>query len=85
MTNQLEKFYQSEEAISNLEMLLHASLNPVKPNPDYVSKLKSRLIAPSVEILENPSAQKAYLIVAAGLFVGIFIVWFIRLFSTRAG
>ncbi|MCJ7622296.1 MAG: hypothetical protein MUO76_02245 [Anaerolineaceae bacterium] len=84
MTTELKRFYQSDESISNLEMLLQASLNPVSPNPDYVSKLKSRLVVPSVEILENPSTQKAYLIVAAGLFVGIFIVWFIRLFSNRA-
>jgi hypothetical protein len=83
MANRLEEFYQSDEAISNLEILLQASLNPVRPNPDYVSKLKSRLVAPSVVILESPSAQRAYLIVAIGLFIGIFIVWFIRLISNR--
>lgn len=85
MANRLEKFYQSDEAISNLEMLLQASLNPVRPNPDYVSKLKHRLVAPAVIILESPSAQKAYLIVAVGLFVGIFIVWLAKLLGNRSG
>ena len=62
-------------SVSDLERSLENALSPVKPNPDFVHNLQSRLSSTPVVFLENRSAQKAYVIVAFGLFSGVLIIW----------
>ena len=83
MDNSLEKFYRNEEAVSNLETLLQSSLNPVIPRTEFVTKLQRRLVAPSVVILENRSVQKAYVVLAIGLFLGMLFFWIVRLLRPK--
>ena len=62
-------------SVMDLERSLENALSPVKPNPDFVHNLQSRLSSTPVIFLENRSAQKAYVMVAFGLFSGALIFW----------
>jgi hypothetical protein len=68
----------STEFLDSIETELQRSLRPVRPNPDFVHRLQSRLVSPSTTLVEPPSNSLALLIVGFGLLVGLFILWLIR-------
>jgi hypothetical protein len=72
----------SSEYFSSIESELQRSLRPVQPNPEFVTKLHSRLVTPASTILERRPSQSlatpAMLLVGFGLAVGLFVVWAIR-------
>jgi|YNPNPStandDraft_1061719.scaffolds.fasta_scaffold00605_22 hypothetical protein len=68
----------TEELLNRLERSLDTSLHPVPPDPVFTSTLRYRLVnSPSV-VLENASSSIGLLVVAAGLFLGILLVWVLR-------
>ena len=70
-------------SVTDLERSLENVLSPVKPNPDFVHNLQSRLSSTPVVFLENRSAQKAYVMVAFGLFSGVLIFWLLNRFREK--
>jgi hypothetical protein len=67
------------ELISALENELQRSLRPVQPNPEFVNKLHSRLVAPTTTILESRVSQSLatpiLVLVGFGLAIGLFVIW----------
>jgi hypothetical protein len=62
-----------------LEQQLLNNLNPVKPDPEFVSHLRYRLANPDNVTLEKRSQISILLIlIAAGLFSGAMVVWLLR-------
>jgi hypothetical protein len=62
--------------ITDLEVLLDSTLQPVKPRPEYVNDLRKRLLDPTVPSITMP-ADKAgqYLILALASGIGgVFVV-----------
>jgi hypothetical protein len=65
--------------IDPLEQELIFSLNPVRPNPEFVNRLGQRLKREPAMVLENRNWLEAYLVVASGLFGGALLVWLLSL------
>ena len=63
---------------SELEKELFSSLNPVKPDPVFVDRLEARLKTQTVTVLEPASLLGAYLVIALGLFGGVFLLWILH-------
>jgi hypothetical protein len=61
--------------IDPLEEELLFSLNPVRPNPEFVNRLGQRLKREPAMFLENRNWLGAYLVVASGLFGGALMVF----------
>jgi|WetSurMetagenome_2_1015567.scaffolds.fasta_scaffold618650_2 hypothetical protein len=67
--------------IDALEKHLQSSLNPVRPNPEFVSHLRYRLATPDSVVVETARQAPIHLlliIISAGLFLGSFLYWLIR-------
>lgn len=69
---------QTEELLNRLERSLDISLHPVNPDPLFTSRLRYRLVNSPGVVLEASSSHWALLILAAGLFLGILLVWMFR-------
>jgi hypothetical protein len=63
-----------EELLQSLEGHLQTSLHPVAPNPEFISKLRNRLVTPDVLILEKEPRLLSLLVVIFGLLSGIAIL-----------
>ncbi len=63
---------------SELEKELFSSFNPVKPDPIFVDRLEARLKTQTVTVLEPASLFGAYLVIASGLFGGVFLLWILH-------
>ena len=50
---------------------------PIPPDPDFVQKLKKRLLKKSEIYLEQDSPSILLLLIIGGMVFGIFIFWFI--------
>ncbi|HMD90811.1 MAG TPA: hypothetical protein VKF38_16770 [Anaerolineaceae bacterium] len=72
-----QKTNLNEEDI-DLEKSLQFSLSPVQPNPEFVCRLRGRLIEPPSIMIEPRKTAAAFVVVTLGLFVGVFFVWLIR-------
>jgi hypothetical protein len=83
LEKKLRKRFYSEEEIEQLEKSLQVSLNPVNPNPEFVTDLHRRLYAAPIIVMEARRAEKAYLVVAMGLFLGVLLVWLIKFMNDR--
>ncbi len=68
----------TEELLNRLERSLDASLHPVNPDPFFTSQLRYRLVNSPAVVLENASSGMALLIMAAGLFLGVLLVWMLH-------
>ena len=68
--------------ISTLESDLQRSLRPVQPNPEFVTRLHTRLVNPTTTLLERHPSQAvtapAFFLVGFGLAVGLLLIWGIR-------
>lgn len=83
------KAYRMEDSDSEaLENQLQSFLNPVQANPEFVSRLKTRLITQPSVVMERRNKMAAFVVAAFGLFVGAFLVWAVYLvrsiFSRRS-
>jgi hypothetical protein len=68
----------STEYLNNIESELQRSLRPVRPNPEFVHRLQSRLVSPATTLVERPSNNLALVVFGFGLLVGLFVLWLIR-------
>jgi hypothetical protein len=64
--------------LDELERKLEFSLYPVQPDPQFVHRLQTRLATPATVVLEDPVRTGAFLIIAAGLFIGALLVWLLQ-------
>jgi hypothetical protein len=71
MRNALE---EPEEILQSLEGNLHSSLHPVAPNPEFILKLRRRLVAPTPPILEKEPRLLSLLVIIFGLLSGVAIL-----------
>ena len=72
--NMTAKFLDLEQQLTNM-------LNPVRPNPEFVSNLRYRLVNPTHIELERPRNNAlVFLTVSMGLVGGILFWWIIRRF-----
>jgi len=62
-----------------IENELFSSLNPVNPDPIFVTRLENRLKTQPLIVLERNSVMGAYLVVAFGLFGGVLLLWFLNI------
>jgi hypothetical protein len=63
------------QPVGNLEFTLFASLNPVEPDPEFVSRVRHRIERRPTMILEARTFWEIYVIVASGFFVGAMLLW----------
>jgi hypothetical protein len=71
--------FNEDEMMGLLEERLKASLNPIRPDPAFVHRLKYRLVTPpriTIEARRKPVLL--LLLLLFGLLSGITIVWFVR-------
>lgn len=68
----------STDLVNELEFDLQRSLHPVQPNPEFVNLLHTRLISPSLTIVEPSPTPTLFLLAAAGLGIGFLLIWIIR-------
>jgi hypothetical protein len=61
--------------VGNLEFALLSSLNPVEPDPEFVTRVRHRIESRPAMVLETRTFWEAYVIVACGLFLGALLVW----------
>lgn len=66
-----------------IENELLQSLNPVSPDPIFVTRLEERLKTPPRIVLERNSLLGAYLVIALGLFGGVLLVWLLQVIFSR--
>lgn len=59
----------------DLERMLFSSLSPVEPDTAFVNRLKDRFERKPTIVLEHHAFWGVYLVVATGLFIGIFSFW----------
>jgi hypothetical protein len=62
----------------NLEKRLTEVLKPVRPNPEFVDTLKSKLTRTPAVILEKGKKRIGLVIVGLGLITGTFVFWIYR-------
>jgi hypothetical protein len=64
----------------SLEQRLQTTLNPVRPDPEFVSHLRYRLATPDDVILETRTRDPLILtaVFSSGLFIGVLILWLLR-------
>ena len=63
-----------EELLLSVEGHLQTSLHPVAPSPEFISKLKNRLITQTPPVLETESSAMSMLVIAFGLLTGVIIL-----------
>ncbi len=73
-------------ALAEFELHLQSSLQPVKPDPEFVYTLKRKLVSPDTVVLERESKAFSLLLIAFGLLSGVLLLmvgrrlytWFIK-------
>ena len=65
-------------AVENLELQLKSSLRPVRPNPDFVHHLHSRLTSSPGMTVESRTRALSMLVVAISLMSGVLLLWWMR-------
>jgi len=63
---------------SDMEEQLQRSFQPVQPNPEFVNRLRTRLVASPRVILEPRFPWAALLVIAVGLATGVYLVWLLQ-------
>jgi hypothetical protein len=67
-----------EENTSRIERFLNSSLKPVKPNPDYIGRLRKQLNAAKNVILEYRPQTKILSVLLTGIIAGGLLLFLIR-------
>lgn len=83
LANMPRRRIYTEQEIEELERSLQISLNPVNPDPEFITDLHRKLYADPIIVMEARRAEKAYLIIALGLFLGALLIWLIKLLSDK--
>lgn len=75
----MESDYRRMENSSyyNLEQKLKNMLKPVRPNPEFLNTLRSKLSHTPSILLESSKKNIGLLVVGAGLFAGALTLWII--------
>jgi hypothetical protein len=68
----------SSPNVDDIELDLQAYLRPVRPNPEFVRRLKLRLKSPPTVVLEKSTSAVGLILIAAGLLTGVLVVIFGR-------
>jgi hypothetical protein len=68
-----------DRQVGDLEYALFASLNPVEPDPEFVTRVRQRIETRPAMVLESRTFWEAYVILASGMFFGAVILWLIQL------
>jgi hypothetical protein len=71
-------FGRVPDQVVDLEKRLSTVLSPVRPDPEYVKRLRKSLGAAPVVALERHSALEPTLMVILGLALGVTAVYFIK-------
>ncbi len=61
--------------VTELEYALFSSLNPVDPDPEFVTRVRHRIERRPGMVLEPRTFWEVYVIVVSGLFVGALLLW----------
>jgi hypothetical protein len=75
---QRTNFMWASEPESELEKELFSGLNPVKPDPIFVTRLEDRLKKQSMTVLEPTPLLSAYLVIAIGFMSGVLLLWLLH-------
>ncbi len=68
-----------DQSFQELENSLLARLNPVQPNPEFVTHLRNRLSRGDDVFLERQATGLTLLwVIGAGLFAGALLIWLTR-------
>lgn len=68
----------NRKPISTIEDKLRRFLKPVHPDPEFIHQLRSRLVTTPSVVIEHRSKGMAFVIFGLSLFIGVFMVWFIK-------
>lgn len=69
----LETQQNLEESV---EQRLNTILNPINPNPDFVHRLKKRLVTtPVITVEEHARPLWLLMVLAGGLVIGVLFYW----------
>ena len=71
----LERTALKNHPEGNLEFALFSSLNPVEPDPEFVTRVRHRIESRPAMVLESRTFWEAYVIVASGFFFGAVLLW----------
>lgn len=80
---EVDRPMQTRSPVGDLEHALFLSLNPVDPDPEFVTRVRHRIERQPTTMLESRTFWEAYVIVACGFFVGVAILWLIHLMVGR--
>lgn len=64
-------------SVEELEQVLSRSLQPVRPDPEFVYRLGSRLDFHPRIVIERRAEARTFLMVTGGLLAGVFALWFV--------
>ncbi len=67
-----------QAALTDFEGTLQSILNPVRPDPEFVQRLRQRLTTPAAVVLERHPVSWAFLTLLGGLALGVVLVWFLQ-------
>jgi hypothetical protein len=73
-----KKTQDQADSISTMEAQLRNGLNPVQPDPEFVSRLRYRLANPPDVYIEYRRKLPVILIVLAYLSSGLIILWILN-------
>ena len=69
---------RSPELYESLESQLLSSFSPVEPAPQFVYRLRERLLTPAEVTLENRRGILAFVVISLGLASGVFLFWLLQ-------
>jgi hypothetical protein len=75
---EVDRSVRKNNEADELEFALFSSLNPVDPDPEFISRLRERIEQPPSMVLESRTFWEIYVIVASGLFLGSCLIWLIQ-------
>ncbi|MDO8970617.1 MAG: hypothetical protein Q7U74_08015 [Saprospiraceae bacterium] len=65
--------------VGELEFALFESLNPVEPDPEFLTRVRSHIDKRPSMVLETRTFWEAYVIVASGMFLGVVLLWLFQM------
>ena len=71
-------FSPSTNGMDDFEDQLEAALNPVVPNPEFIYRLRRRLVTEPTVILERRSRSFSFVLFSVSLFIGALMIWIVR-------
>ena len=66
------------ETLSDIEHHLNSTFSQVRPDPDFVYRLRNRLLTEPGVMLEERPKMAAFAIVSLSLFFGVLLIWLFR-------